>query len=70
VINRLNKYATYSIACGLVWVVILTGVGLAASTSKFHTFALVAGGWAIGWLSATIGRSAYPPPKSRPEPPR
>jgi hypothetical protein len=23
------------------------------------------GGWAIGWLSASIGRVVYPPPKPR-----
>jgi hypothetical protein len=26
---------------------------------------LVFAGWAIGWLSATIARVVYPPPKSR-----
>jgi hypothetical protein len=26
---------------------------------------MVFGGFAIGWLSATIARSVYPPPKSR-----
>ena len=30
-----------------------------------HTFAVFFGGWAIGWLSASIARVVYPPPKPR-----
>jgi hypothetical protein len=28
-----------------------------------HKFVLVFAGWVIGWLSATIARAVYPPPK-------
>ncbi|HME50051.1 hypothetical protein [Mycobacterium sp.] len=34
-------------------------------TATRHTFMLVFGGWVIGWLSATIARAVYPPPKNR-----
>ncbi len=59
----LKTYTTYSIGCGLVWAVILTGVASEASAATTHTFVLVFLGWVIGWLSATIARAVYPPPK-------
>jgi hypothetical protein len=36
-----------------------------AGDATRHTFAVFFGGWAIGWLSASIGRVVYPPPKPR-----
>lgn len=59
-----RSYTTYSIGCAIVWVVILVVVA-ATNHSRLHTFMLVFGGWVIGWLSATIARSVYPPPKPR-----
>lgn len=68
-IRMLRKYSRtytgYSIACALVWAVVLTAVFTHAGQTTRHTFAVFAGGWAIGWLSASIGRVVYPPPKSR-----
>jgi membrane-associated phospholipid phosphatase len=46
-----------------VWAVILILTSLLASPSKAHTIFVVFGGFAIGWLSATIARYVYPPPK-------
>jgi hypothetical protein len=60
-----GTYVGYSIACGLVWAVILTTVFTHAGDATRHTFAVFFGGWAIGWLSASIGRVVYPPPKPR-----
>ncbi len=60
-----NTYAAYSIGCAVVWAVVLIGVAVFAGGDKLHTFILVFFGWWIGWLSATIARSVYPPPKSR-----
>ena len=61
--NRsLKTYTAYSIACAIVWVVIL-GVVAAVYPGRLHTFLLVCAGWVIGWISATIARSVYPPPK-------
>ena len=42
---------------------ILILASLLASPSERHTIFVVFGGFAIGWLSATIARYVYPPPK-------
>ena len=34
-----------------------------ARTRSYTTYFLVFGGFVIGWLSATIARYVYPPPK-------
>jgi membrane protein DedA with SNARE-associated domain len=59
----LKTYTAYSIGCAVVWAVILTVVATKAGQVKVHTFLLLFLGWVIGWLSATIARSVYPPPK-------
>ena len=68
-IRLLRKYSRtyigYSISCGLVWAVILATVFTRAGDTTRHTFAVFFGGWAIGWLSASIARVVYPPPKPR-----
>jgi hypothetical protein len=38
-------------------------VSLFGPADKRHTFFVVFGGFVIGWLSATIARYVYPPPK-------
>jgi hypothetical protein len=63
--NRLRTYTAYSIGCALVWIVILAFV-VTMRNDKFGVFLLVFLGWVIGWVSATIARYVYPPPKSRP----
>ena len=60
---RTRSYTTYSIAVAIVWAVILVLASLFASASKRHDFFVVFGGFVIGWLSATIARYVYPPPK-------
>jgi hypothetical protein len=62
---RLNTYTAYSIGCAVVWAAILAVVAATAKTGKLHKFLLVFAGWVIGWVSATIARYVYPPPKSR-----
>jgi hypothetical protein len=62
--NRYRTYTAYSIACFIVWAVILAVV-TGSTSHKTHTFLLVFAGWAIGWLSATIARSVYPPPGAK-----
>jgi hypothetical protein len=47
----------------MVWAVILAAVSSATDSATLHKFLLVFGGWVIGWLSATIARIVYPPPK-------
>jgi hypothetical protein len=60
---RARSYTTYSIAVAIVWAVILVLAALFASASKRHDIFVVFGGFVIGWLSATIARYVYPPPK-------
>jgi hypothetical protein len=60
-----GTYIGYSIACALVWAIILAAVWTQAGDGTRHSFAVFFGGWAIGWLSASIGRVVYPPPKPR-----
>jgi hypothetical protein len=59
-----KTYTGYSIGCAAVWTVILILVA-ATYPDRLHTYLLVAGGWLIGWISATIARSVYPPPKPK-----
>jgi len=61
----LKTYTAYSIGCAVVWAVILAAVESEAGKETAHTFFLLFLGWVIGWLSATIARALYPPPKSR-----
>ena len=58
-----RSYTTYSIGCAVVWGVIWIVVGVKADESTRHTFLLVFAGWVIGWVSATIARAVYPPPR-------
>ncbi|MGH9291960.1 MAG: hypothetical protein ACRDZ6_04160 [Acidimicrobiales bacterium] len=60
--DRPGSYATYGIGCAIVWAVIL--LAAKGKADKLRTIWPVFGGWWIGWTSATIARSVYPPPKS------
>jgi len=60
-----GTYVGYSVACAIVWAIILAAVWSQAGDATRHTFTVFFGGWAIGWLSASIGRVVYPPPKTR-----
>ena len=57
-----KTYTGYSIGCAIVWAVILSVVAV-VYPNRLRTFLLIGGGWWIGWTSATIARSVYPPPK-------
>jgi hypothetical protein len=63
--KRLRTYTAYSIGCAVVWAVILIVVSTQASSHKRNNIRLVFFGWVLGWLSASIARVVYPPPKSR-----
>jgi hypothetical protein len=60
-----NSYTGYSIGCAIVWALILAGVSVAADNATRQKYMIVFAGWGIGWLSATIARAVYPPPKRR-----
>jgi hypothetical protein len=48
-----------------VWAVLLAVVASKASHDKIDAVMPVFSGWVLGWLSATIARVVYPPPKVR-----
>jgi len=63
--RRLRTYTAYSVGCWVVWAGIFA-VGAATGRSRpGYPVLLVFLGWVIGWLSATIARSVYPPPRPR-----
>ena len=60
---RMNTYAAYSIVSFAAWAVLWA---ILAATEKKMTLGYIFAiffGWCIGWLSATIARALYPPPK-------
>jgi dolichyl-phosphate-mannose--protein O-mannosyl transferase len=60
---RMNTYTAYSIGTFVAWAVIWA---ILAATEKKVTLGYIFAiffGWCIGWLSATIARAVYPPPK-------
>ena len=61
--RSLRSYTAYSIGCGLVWAALLIVGALAGNGSASHTVLYVFLGWVLGWISATIARAVYPPPK-------
>jgi hypothetical protein len=60
---RMRSYTAYSIGVGIVWAILLILAPLGESAGKRNSILLVFFGFAIGWLSATIARYVYPPPK-------
>ena len=60
VMKKYRNYWTYSIGCFVVWGVIPAAFG---GTSTTHDVLFVFAGWCIAWVSTTIARSVYPPPK-------
>ena len=61
--DRMRTYTVYSIAVGIVWAILLVLVSALAPAHKRNDIFLVFAGFVIGWLSATIARYVYPPPK-------
>jgi hypothetical protein len=61
--QRQGTYEGYSLGCVIVWAAILRAVAARGDQTRLHTVGLVCAGWWIGWLSATIARAVYPPPK-------
>lgn len=59
--RRYRNYWVYSIGVGVALGIVL-GIVAITKPDNLHTDFLVAGGWAIGWVSGTIARYVYPPP--------
>lgn len=60
-----RSYTTYSIGCAVAWGILWIVVGLTASATTQERVLYVFLGWLIGWVSATIARRVYPPPRRR-----
>jgi membrane associated rhomboid family serine protease len=62
--SRLNKtYTGYSIGCAAVWAALLATGRAVLDAKDWDRLRLGAAGWWAGWLSATIARIGYPPPR-------
>jgi hypothetical protein len=60
---RMRTYTAYSIGAGIVWAILLVLASLLDPAGKRNNVFLVFCGFVIGWVSATIARYVYPPPK-------
>ena len=58
-----RNYWSYSIGCFVVWGVLLAVVAAKGNKATTQSRLLVFGGWTIAWVSTTIARYLYPPPK-------
>jgi hypothetical protein len=65
--SRLRSYTAYSIGVAVVWGVLLLLAWMLDPSRRFDSIVLVFFGFAIGWLSATIARVVYPPPRKHRE---
>jgi hypothetical protein len=63
-----GSYTAYSIGVAVVWGVLLILATVFDPAMRRHDVYLVGAGFALGWLSATIARSVYPPPKKAQQP--
>lgn len=60
---RYRNYWTYSAGLAIAWAVALLLALAIGGTQRAHIFLLVFSGFCIGWVSTTIARYIYPPPK-------
>jgi hypothetical protein len=58
-----RNYWVYSIGLAIAWAIALTVAWFVKGADGFRTFLLVFLGFCIGWVSTTIARYVYPPPK-------
>ncbi|MBP2414835.1 hypothetical protein JOF48_003634 [Arthrobacter stackebrandtii] len=60
---RLRNYWIYSAGLGVVWAIALLIIFASRGPATGRVFLLVFGRFCIGWVSTTIARFVYPPPK-------
>jgi len=58
-------YTGYAIGCAVVWALIWMLAPRLAKKETVDKLRIVFPAWVMGWTSATIARSVYPPPKRR-----
>jgi hypothetical protein len=62
-LTRFRNYWAYSIGLAVAWAIVLTLALAIRGTTGVQVFLLIFVGFCIGWVSTTIARYAYPPPK-------
>ncbi len=62
-VNRFKSYWTYSLALAMIWAVTLLAAWIIHGPERWQPFVLVFAGFCIGWVSTTIARFVYPPPR-------
>ena len=62
---RPRSYTTYSLGCAVAWAVLLAVVAAGKGRHDMRNVLLVFYGWVIAWVSNTIARAVYPPPRPR-----
>ncbi len=60
---RFRNYWIYSAGLAIAWAVVLLLALAVGGTQRAQTTLLVFFGFCIGWVSTTIARYVYPPPK-------
>ncbi len=58
-----RNYWVYSAGLAIAWAVALLLVRTVGGAAKVQTSLLLFFGFCIGWVSTTIARYVYPPPK-------
>ncbi len=60
---RFRNYWIYSVGLAIAWAIVLILSLAVGGTQRAQTSLLVFFGFCIGWVSTTIARYVYPPPK-------
>ncbi len=60
---RSRNYWTYSAGLAIAWAIVLILARVIRGSEGMQTYLLVFYGFCIGWVSTTIARYIYPPPK-------
>jgi len=60
---RFRNYWIYSAGLAVAWAVVLALSLKIRGAEGIHTALLLFSGFCIGWVSTTIARYIYPPPK-------
>jgi hypothetical protein len=58
-----RNYWVYSVGLAVAWALVFVLVGLLRGGHAAQAVLPVFGGFCIGWVSTTIARYVYPPPK-------
>lgn len=61
--NKYRNYWVYSTGCFVVWGLLLAVLAAQGDHHKTQDVLFVFAGWCLAWISTTIARFVYPPPK-------